>query len=99
MTRRYTWVIAIAGALLTSGASAQIIAPTDRPPIVNMPVFNAPASTSPPAPTTVHGVDAAGNSVDTTTTYRTGPFGTYTDHTTTTTYPPGNPSAATSTTQ
>jgi len=93
---RYSLAGVVAFALMTSAASAQIIAPTDRPPIVNMPVFNAPPAPSPPASTTVHGVDAAGNAVDTTTTYRSGPFGTYTDHTTTTTYPPGNPSAATS---
>jgi hypothetical protein len=89
-----TWVAAFV--LMTGVASAQIIAPTDRPPIVNMPVFNASPPSSPPAPTTVHGVDAAGNAVDTTTYYRNGPFGTYADHTTTTTYPPGNPAAGTS---
>lgn len=92
---RYFLSGATALAMMTGAAFAQIKTTTETP-VPTMPVFTPPASSSPPAPTTQHGVDANGNAVDTTTYYRTGPFGTYTDHTTTTTYPPGNPAAGTS---
>jgi len=79
---------------MMSGAALAQIRTTDSP-APTMPIFTPSESSSPPPATTQHGVDAAGNAVDTTTTYRSGPFGTYTDHTMTTTYPPGNPAAAT----
>jgi hypothetical protein len=78
-------------AVMTGAARAQIR--TSDSPAPTMPVFTPPESSSPPPAATQHGIDAAGNAVDTGTTYRSGPFGTYTDHTTTTTYPPGNPAA------
>ena len=84
--------------VLTAGlAAAQIKSPSDRP-VPSMPVFNPQAQQAPPPPTTQHTTDAAGNAVDVTTYYRTGPSGTYVDHTTTTTYPPGNPALGSSTT-
>ncbi len=89
-------VVPVVWMLVGGLAHAQI-----RPPNENWvpytPTFSPPAATSASAPAVQHGVDAAGNAVDTTTTYRSGPFGTYTDQTTTTTYPPGNPSLGTST--
>ena len=84
-------------ALTASLAAAQIKSPNDRP-VPSMPVFNPQAQQSAPPPTTQHTTDAAGNAVDVTTHYRTGPFGTYDDHTTTTTYPPGNPALGNTTT-
>ena len=81
--------------IMTGAAFAQIKTTTETP-VPTLPVFMPLGSSSQPAPTKQHGVDAIGNTVDTTTYYRTGPFGTYTDHTTTTTYPPGNPAAGTS---
>jgi hypothetical protein len=93
--RRYGMIVVLALATMTAVARAQIRPPDQNWVPPSMPIFNAPASSNPP-PTTQHSVDANGNAVDTTTTYRTGPFGTYVDHTTTTTYPAGNPSLGTS---
>ena len=95
------WRYFLAGALLASfgGTTLAQIRPPDQnwvPP--QGPVFTPPAPASPPLPTTQHSIDASGNAVDTTTYYRSGPFGTYTDHVTTTTYPPGNPALGTSVT-
>ena len=92
---RYTSICVAALALMTGAALAQIKSTAEHP-VPAMPAVTPPASSTPPPPTTQHGIDAAGNAVDTTTYYRTGPFGTYTDHTTTTTYPPGNPALGTS---
>lgn len=92
--RRY-FLASVAALAMTTGATlAQI--KTGNTPAPTMPVFTPPASTSPPPPTTQHTIDARGNAVDTVTTYRKGPFGTYTEHTTITTYPPANPAAGTS---
>lgn len=88
-------ISAVAVVTMTGVAEAQTKSAADRP-VPTMPIFNPPTSSSPPPPTTQHTIDAAGNSVDTTTYYRTGPFGTYTDHTTITTAPPGNPALGTS---
>ena len=90
---------AIVLALIAGVAVAPASEAADRP-VPTMPVFNAPPPGGPPptTSTTQHGIDAAGNAVDTTQTYRSGPFGTYTDQTTTTTYPPGNPALGTTTT-
>jgi hypothetical protein len=93
--RAYGMIAVLALAMTAGAASAQIRPPDQNWVPPSMPIFNAPASSSPP-PSTQHGVDASGNAVDTTTTYRSGPFGTYTDQTTTTTYPAGNPSLGTS---
>ena len=93
--KRFLLIGTAALAMATGLAQAQTTSATDRP-FPSMPIFNPPAPSSPPPPTTQHRIDAAGNSVDTTTYYRTGPFGTYTDHTTTTTAPPGNPALGTS---
>jgi hypothetical protein len=91
--QRYFLAVVVIFAVMTGAALAQIR--TGDSPVPTMPVFTPSESSSAPPAATQHGVDAAGNAVDTTTTYRSGPFGTYTDHTTTTTYPPGNPAAAT----
>ncbi len=93
---RYFLAGVAALAMMSCAALAQIR--TTDTPAPTMPVFTPPGSSSPPPSTTQHGIDAGGNAVDTTTTYRIGPFGTYTDHTTTTTYPPGNPAAGTTVT-
>ena len=96
--RRYATIVVLILATATGAANAQIRPPDQNWVPPSMPIFNAPASSSAPSSTTQHGVDANGNAVDTTTTYRSGPFGTYTDQTTTTTYPAGNPSLGTSST-
>lgn len=93
--KQFLLISAAALVMVTGVAQAQIKSSSDRP-VPAMPIFTPPAPSSPPPATTQHSIDAAGNSVDTTTYYRTGPFGTYTDHTTTTTAPPGNPGLGTS---
>jgi len=90
-------MIVVLGLVATSGVTLAQIRPPNENWVPYTPTFNPPPAASAPAPTTQHGVDANGNAVDTTTTYRSGPFGTYTDQTTTTTYPPGNPALGTST--
>jgi len=92
----------LAGAALAA-LIAGLLPPAARAadaPVPTMPVFTAPPPGGPPptTSTTQRTIDASGNAVDTTQTYRSGPFGTYTDHTTITTYPPGNPSLGTSVT-
>ena len=84
------------GALAQLGPAVPQIGPAVPTPVPSMPVFTPPASSSPPPSTTQRTVDGAGNQVDTTQTYRTGSFGTYSDQTTITTAPPGNPAAGTS---
>jgi len=97
--RHLAYALLGAAALIAAASAAQAqIRPPDQNWVPYTPTYNPPAPPSTPAPTTQHGVDAAGNAVDTTTTYRSGPFGTYTDHVTTTTYPPGNPALGTSVT-
>jgi len=90
------WLLAVAICLALGGAAAAQQVYGERN-IAPMPLFTPPPASAPPAPATRRTVDANGNAVDTTETYRSGPFGTYSDHTTITTYPPGNPAQATST--
>lgn len=80
--------------LMTGFALAQPIGPhaAVSTAVPSMPVFTPPSSSAPPPPTVEHSIDANGEARDTITTYRSGPFGTYTDHSAITTYPPGNPS-------
>jgi hypothetical protein len=91
------YVLASAAAFLMMGgvALAQVRAavPTPEP---SMPIFTPQRSSAPPPSTIQRTVDGSGNEVDTTESYRSGPFGTYTDHTSITTAPPGNPSLGTS---
>lgn len=96
---RHLVVILGAAALvaIAAGAPAQI-RPPDQNWVPYTPTYNPPPPPAAPPPSVQHGVDAAGNAVDTTTTYRSGPNGIYTDHVTTTTYPPGNPALGTSVT-
>lgn len=84
--------------ILAGGTALAQVQPAVREPVPSMPVFSPPASSAAPAPSVQHTIDANGNAVDTTETYRTGPFGTYTDHTIITTAPPGNPSLGSSNT-
>jgi hypothetical protein len=93
---RYFLTSVAALALMTGTALAQARQAIETP-VPTMPVFTAPTPGGPPPSTTQRTIDSSGNQVDTTQTYRTGPFGTYTDQTTITTAPPGNPSAGTST--
>jgi len=76
---------------MMGGAASAQVEPAVRTPVPSMPIFS-PSAPAAPAPTIERGIDANGNERDTTTTYRTGPYGTYTDHTAITTAPPGNPS-------
>ena len=86
---------ATAISLIGMGAGVAQVKPAVQTPLPSMPVFPGPTAPSNPPPTTQRTIDSSGNAVDTTQTYRTGPFGTYTDKTTITTYPPGNPSLGT----
>jgi hypothetical protein len=85
-----------AALVVASGAAFAQVRPAVREPVPSMPIFTPPAASSAPAPSIQHTVDGSGNAVDTTETYRSGPFGTYTDHTSITTAPPGNPSLGSS---
>ena len=85
------FVIAMTVFLTMGGAAIAQVEPAVRTPVPSMPIFSEPAPPA-PSPTIEYGLDANGNERDTTTTYRTGPYGTYTDHTAITTAPPGNPS-------
>lgn len=96
MTRSFLTSVTVF-ALMTGVALAQARQAIETP-VPSMPVFTAPAPGGPPPSTTQRTIDGSGNQVDTTQTYRTGPFGIYTDQTTITTAPPGNPAAGTSTT-
>jgi hypothetical protein len=78
--------------LMMTGAALAQVGPAVRTPVPSMPVFTPPASSAPPPSTVQRTVDGHGNEVDTVETYRSGPFGTYTDHSSITTSPPGNPS-------
>jgi hypothetical protein len=93
--KRYVLAGAAAFLLMSGAAFAQVRAAVPTP-VPSMPVFTPPSSSAPPPSTIQRTVDGSGNEVDTVESYRSGPFGTYTDHSSITTAPPGNPSLGTS---
>ncbi len=89
---KWHFPLSVVTLLAAAGAALAQVAPAVPTPTPSMPVFTPPAAAGPPPSTVERSLDAGGHERDTVTTYRTGPFGTYTDHSTITTYPPGNPS-------
>jgi len=92
---RQLYFIGAAVLIVIAGTASAQIRPPGQNWVPYTPMYNPPPAPSAPPPTVQHGIDANGNAVDTTTTYRSGPSGIYTDQETRTTYPPGNPALGT----